>query len=179
MAQVLEITGKTRWFGFLNEPRDKYGKPGKEWSTHISTDKETRTAFRDNKVKNHIKDDEDFTDKQITEKFGGTRLGKYTTIRRDATDKEGNPLAAIKVVDALGEPWPQDKWVGNGSTIKAVCSLTPFGPFKDKETGVEVSGSKLTVQKIVIVDHVPYQAKPKAEAVVKAEEVWADDDAEW
>ncbi len=142
MAQAI-IEGKTKWFKAIGEPRENKFKEGKrDWSCHIAVGSAEKLLFRQNKVKKHIKFDEE--------------LGDYVSIDLLEFDKKGQPNKKIKVEDVDGNEWPQDKWVGNLSTIKATINIEPYKFTKDGET---IEGARLIPTKIVILEHVPYVAK--------------------
>lgn len=163
MAQAI-IQGKTKWFKAIGEPRDNYNKDAKEWSFQIAVGSAEKLMFRQNKVKKSVKFDEE--------------LGDYVTINLPETDKKGKPNKPIKVVDVDGNDWPDDKWVGNLSTIEATITVDPYS-FKNQQ-GETISGAKLIPTKIKIIEHVPYQStKTSAKAEKRVDKTdWTDDSDE-
>ena len=157
MAQAT-LKGKTKWFKVLGDPQEnrfkttvdpKTGERNvvKDWSFNISVGSADKLMFRQNKVKKHVKFDEE--------------LGDFVSLDLLELDKKGRANPRIKVVDAEGNPWPEDKWVGNGSGIEATVTLDSYSFTKD---GQKIEGCKLVPTKIVITDYVPYQAKGTAAA---------------
>jgi hypothetical protein len=163
MAQAI-IEGKTKWFKAIGEPRDNYNKDGREWSFQIAIGSAEKLLFRQQKVKKSIKFDEE--------------LGDYVTVNLPELNKKEKPNRKIRVVDSDGADWPEDKWVGNMSTIKATIEIEPYS-FKNRD-GDTISGAKLIPTKIEIVEHVPYvsasskQDKPKR----KDNTDWTNEDDE-
>lgn len=162
MAQAI-IEGKTKWFKALGEARDNKFKEGRSWSFQIAVGSAEKLLFRQNKVKKHVKFDEE--------------LGDYVTIDLQEFDKKGRPNKPIKVVDKDGNDWDADKWIGNLTTIKATVQLDPY-KFTAKD-GEKVEGCRLVPTKIEIIDHVPYVASG-AKTATKTKRTdtndWTDDE---
>ncbi len=155
--------GVTKWFKGLGEPRDNFNKDGKEWSFQISVGSPEKLLFRQAKVKKSIKFDEE--------------LGDFVTVSLPSSDKKGNANKPFKVEDTDGNDWPEDKWIGNGSTIKATCRLDTYSFTKD---GQKIEGAKLIPTRVVITNHVPHQSKntTKADKPKRTDNNdWNDDDA--
>ena len=49
--------------------------------------------------------------------------GTFVSFSRDAIKKDKTEGKPYKIVDAQGQPFPDDKAVGNGSTVNVVVSL--------------------------------------------------------
>lgn len=160
MAQAT-IEGKVKWFKVLGEPREnKFKNNEREWSFQIAVTSKDKLLFRQYKVKKPIKFDEE--------------IGDYVNLsypEYDKKSKRANPK--IIVVDAEGNEWPQDKWIGNGSTVSATVDLEKYEFTKDGET---ISGAKVIPRKIVILDHSEYKSAGKAEPVKRVDTVkWSED----
>lgn len=172
MAQAI-IKGKVKWFKFLGEPRENkfksvretdpdtgeyFERIVKDWSMQLAVGSAEKLLFRQNKVKKQIKFDED--------------LGDFVNIDYLEIGKKGVPNKPVKVVDAEGNPWPEDKWIGNLSTVEATINIEPY---KFQKQGATIEGARLVPTKIVIVDHVPYQSTT-SKATNKAKRV---DTVDW
>jgi hypothetical protein len=158
------IKGQTNWFKAIGEPREnKFKGNAREWSFQIAVGSAEKLLFRQNKVKKSIKFSEE--------------LGDYVQLDWPEKDKKGNLNKPIKVVDAEGVDWPQDKWVGNGSEIEAHVTIDPYS-FTNAE-GEKISGAKLIPTKIIITKHVPYESKNSKTSATKEKRVdkenWTED----
>lgn len=174
MAQAV-LKGKTKWFKALGEPQENKFKTTvnpdtgerdvvRDWSFQIAVGSGDKLMFRQNKVKKHVKFDEE--------------LGDYITIDLTEFDKKGRANTRPKIVDADGNPWQEDKWIGNGSSIEATVTLDTYSFTKD---GQKIEGCKLIPTKIVVTEHVPYQAKGKVtdKAPKRTDKTdWTDDSDE-
>lgn len=66
-----------------------------------------------------------------------TRTAQFVTFRHKETreDRQSGEIVKndpIKIVDAAGTPWPQDKLIGNESTVDLKFSVKAYGPGKPK-----------------------------------------------
>lgn len=157
------ITGKTKWFGYLNEPREnKYKEYARDWSLLVGVSTAEKLLFRQHKVKKKIKFDDD--------------LGDCVTIDYLELDKKTKePNDVVPVVDTEGNEWPKDKWIGNGSTIAVDINLKHYD-FTTKE-GDRMEGHSVIPTKITIVEHVPYVKKDDKGKTKRTDNVdWSDED---
>ena len=164
------LKGKVKWFKYLDPARENPYKPYldkekkpikdengnvrymKDWGTMFSVDSGIKQFLRQNKVKKQVKYDDDIED--------------YINLNLDETDKKGVKFnTRPEVVDADGNPWPTDKWIGHGSVVEVTVEVSKYD-FKDI-TGAQISGASLIPKKFTVIDYVPYtkpgekQDKPK------------------
>jgi len=69
----------------------------------------------------------------------------YMTFKQKEKRRDGEFNQPPLVVDLAGNEWPEDKLIGNGSTLDV-----KFAIVKGKYTGVYI-------RKITVLDHVPYE----------------------
>lgn len=122
---MAKLTSKCKW-ACVMEPNTKFTP---EWSiTAILTpNQEKKLKAAGYNVK--------------TDKDGDTIL----KIKRNVNKRDGSVADAPDVVDALGNPWPKGKLIGNGSTVEI-----HFSTF-------EAFGKPATyLNQVVVVDHVAY-----------------------
>lgn len=128
------VKGKAHWFKVLGDPVPAFDKTKNEWSFDLELDDESLKIFKANKA----------LAKRIKEDDSGDR-GPYTKFKRAAINSKGKENKPIPVVDRYKRDWPQDTLIGNGSEIAVQFRMieTPYG---------EVP----SVQKVLILEHVPY-----------------------
>lgn len=162
MGKTFNMTGKAFWCKVLGDPVENYQETGNEWTVDVQPDVKGLALLKrvglGEKVRNKDDDREDFI-----------------TFRRNELKKDGQPNDKIEVVDADGNPWPEDKPIGNGSTVKV-----RFSVFEMPARGKFKAIIKPVLYKITVVDLVEFKkAEPKTKKVaVKStaeNENWAAD----
>lgn len=106
------VNGKAFWFKAVGPPRDNKFKPeSKQWAFDLAIDEKTAEMLLDKGMSpQSLKDKKD-------------ERGVFITFTRDATRADGSPGKPIEVVDSKGQPWPDNKFVGNGSTLNVKMTL--------------------------------------------------------
>jgi hypothetical protein len=162
MAKVFNMTGKAFWVKVLGEPTENYQETGNEWTMDVQPNEKGIALLKRvglaEKIRNKDDDREDFI-----------------TFRRNELKKDGSENNKIEVVDADGNPWPEDKAIGNGSTVKVRFSVFEM-PAKGKFKAI----IKPVIYKVTVVDLVEYKkaertaAKPAAKKAKNSanEEDW-------
>lgn len=128
------IEGKIRYAKILGEPVDNYDKDGMEWTFEIEATDATKAILKAKRCKNRFKS------------IDGV---DYTKFQRDSVKKDGSAAKPFIVYDAYGDPWDQEKLIGNGSLV-AVKVLFSEREHEGKRF------NKASAYEIVVVEHVPY-----------------------
>lgn len=136
--EIVYLRGKLFWFKALGDPVDNYGKDGKEWPFDLSLDASGVKQAKALKVLNiKNKDDE---------------RGDFVSFKqklREGPDALPVERQRIRVLDAAGKPWDQDRKVGNGSTADVKFEIRDYG--KGKYPGIYPRAVR-------ILDHVEYNS---------------------
>ena len=150
MTKTFNLTGKAFWCKVLGDPVENYREDGNEWTLDVTPNQKGIELLRriglGEKLRNKDDDRDDFI-----------------TFRRNELKKDGTPNNKIEVVDAEGNPWDEDKAIGNGSTVKVRFSVFEM-PAKGKFKAI----IKPVIYKITVLDLVEYKKpEPKAKAAAK------------
>lgn len=151
------ITGKAYWFKAVGAPRpNKFNPQVLQWAFDLSIDEKTANDLVEKGMKKTYlrnKDDE---------------RGTFLTFTRDSVKKDGTPGKPFSIKGAQKNPWPEDKLVGNGSTLNVVVTLNERN-FRGEKF---LKPSAVAIQ---VWDHVPYDASSfpsKAAEDTPQEETW-------
>lgn len=106
---TLVFRGRLQYAKVLGEPVLNYNKDGQEWKFDFIPNDE-KSAAADLKAVGVSDRLRSLTDSEGNPRYEGQ---KYMSFKQNATRRDGTPNYPIKVVDALGEPWPEDKLIGN------------------------------------------------------------------
>lgn len=128
----LIIQGKIKWAKVLGEPGWGFEKKHKEWSLDLYIDEEAAHKLEVQGLKDKIKiKGED---------------GMCVRFKRREFKSSGEANKPIRIVDDHGEPWPEDKQIGNGSVVNVNFAINEYGTNQR-------SANILSMQ---VWDHVPY-----------------------
>lgn len=107
MANQNIFQGKAYWAKIVGKPQGGYpnGKGPAEWSIDVAIDEKTKDRL--------LKEGIDA--KYIKNK--GDEKGDYIVFKRREIKQDGTAAKPFKIVDRVGKPWPEGKFIGNGSTI--------------------------------------------------------------
>lgn len=168
----ITIRGKLNYAKILGAPVDNYERNGKEWKMDLIPLDEAKA--RDQLKRAGISD----ALKQKEEYLDGT---PYIPLKQRAEKKDGSKNESPRVEDITGEPWPQDKLLGNGTIADVKIRVADYG--KGLKKGKYINGVR-------VLEHVSY-AKPvfeeldkddpyyqKANAAAKAKQEQMDDEGE-
>lgn len=131
------IRGTAYWAKILGEPRKNNFDDYREWTIDVSPDEDGLKLFKSLGIMDRLKDPRD----------GETR-GRFITLKQRELRADGRRNDPIKVVNAAGEPWPEDILIGNGSTIDVKFNVKDYG--KGKRKGVYI-------QAIRVLELVPFE----------------------
>lgn len=116
--EIVYLRGKAYWFKALGDPVDNYNKDGKEWIFDLSLDddgvKQVKSIKVQGKTAFNLKDKDD-------------ERGQFVTLKQRAERRDGTPNKPIRVMDANGREWNQNKKLGNGSDIDVKIEVIDFG----------------------------------------------------
>ena len=130
------IRGKAHWCKILGAPVNGYKsklEKNKEWTFDLEVDENGQAQLREQGFGERLKDKGD----HVTFKF-----------KRKAYKADGTASKPIKVVDAQGNDWPEDKLIGNGSILNVKYNVRAW------QDGEGVSADVLAVQ---VWEYVPYE----------------------
>lgn len=129
------IRGTLNWAKVLGNPvYNEYAKK-KQWSVDVTPDEAGMKTLKDLKLLTKIKNKED-------------DRGDFISFRQDEFRKSGDPNLPITITDIKGNPWPENKLLGNGTVADVKFSYQDFGTTK---------GSY--IKAIRVLKHVPYVPK--------------------
>lgn len=138
--EIVYLRGNGYWMKVLGEPVDNYDKSGKEWVFDLALDKDGLNQIKNVKVQGksafNVKDKDD-------------ERGKFISFRQRELKRNGEKNKPIRVIDAAGNPWPQDVKLGNGTVVDVKAEVIDFG--KGMFPGIYPRA-------IRILEHVPYAA---------------------
>lgn len=131
------IRGTTSFCKVLGNPVLNKFTGEKEWSTDILIDQETEKQCARLGIKNKIKNKEGYADGQ-----------SFLTFRHPEKRKNGDLNEPIKVYDAAGNKWPQNRLIGNGSVVDVKFVLNDSVNGMPKGTYIRA---------LRVLEHVPYE----------------------
>ena len=141
---TLVFRGKLQYAKVLGEPVLNYNKDGQEWKfDFIPNDPDG--AAKELKAVGVADRLRSLEDSDGNPRYDGQ---KYMTFKQNAERKDGTPNYPIRVVDALNEPWPEDKMLGNDTVADVKFVVIDNG--KGKFNGVYP-------RSIRVLDHVEYK----------------------
>lgn len=129
------IRGTLSWAKVLGAPIMNEFAKEKQWSVDVAPDAKGLAELKRLKLKDKIKNKED-------------GRGDFISFRQSEFKKDGSPNDPITITDAQGNPWPENKKIGNGSIGDVKFSYTDFGTTKGNY-----------IKAIRVLKHVPYVAQ--------------------
>lgn len=149
------LQGPIYWAKILGKPQPGYDKRQLEWSFDVGIDKKTRKNLEELEVGDYIKP---------AEKNGRTHASgtEYMKFSRKELKFDGSPGQPIKVVDRTGQPWPEDRKIGNGSIVNVKFAVN------EKQSG----GMKPSVVALQVWEYVPYEGGDDFPVSAEGAEEW-------
>jgi len=124
--QTAVFRGKAQYAKVLGEPMLNYNKDGKEWKIDlVLADKGLLAEAKKLGIGDRVKQKDDYVDGQ-----------SYMTFKQAEFKRDGTANEPIKVTDILGNAWPKDKLIGNGSDVDVKFVVIDYGP--GKKSGVYI-----------------------------------------
>lgn len=124
--QTAVFRGKAQYAKVLGEPMLNYNKDGKEWKLDlVLADKGLLAEAKKLGIGDRVKQKDDYVDGR-----------SYMTFKQAEFKRDGTANEPIKVTDILGNPWPKDKLIGNGSDVDVKFVVIDYGP--GKKAGVYI-----------------------------------------
>lgn len=139
------IRGTLHWAKVLGEPRLNTYSKEKEWSVDLTPDAKGLEEIARIGIKDKLREPKDNDNR--TEDFLSFRHREYRENRNTGERTKNDP---IKIVDITGQPWPEDKLIGNGTIADVKFRVVDYG--KTMAKGVYISA-------IRILDHVAYEVE--------------------
>lgn len=144
-ANVVTVRGKLNFFKmFEDQLHLNYGKDGKEYSTDVVLNKEGVADFKSWGLSKKVKKKDEYVDGQPYVRF---------TIKE--FNSKGDPSRPVEVVDILGNPWPSNDKLGNGTVADITFAYIDYGTTQGAY-----------IRRVRVLEHVPYNAtaaKPLSE----------------
>lgn len=138
---IATIRGKLSYFKmFPDQLHLNYGKDGKEWSTDLILTKEGVADMKSLGISKKVKKKDEYADGQPYVRF---------TIKEFNSKEE--PSRPVEVVDILGNPWPTNDKLGNGTVVDVTFAVVDYG---------QTQGAY--IRRVRVLDHVPYNAAAPA-----------------
>lgn len=135
--ETFYLRGKAFWCKLLPDQLHlNYDKDGKEWSVDFSLDKEGLAKMKTLGMTDRIKDK-------------SNEQGRYIVLRVRELRKDGKANDLPKIVDSKGNPWPEDKRIGNESIVDVKLNYVGYGA--RKKPG-------LYMQSMRVLEWVPYES---------------------
>lgn len=132
------MQGKAYWAKIVGKPVKGYNEGEFEWSIDVALDEahveQVKREGWQSKIKNKFDD-----------------RGNFVQFKRKSVKKDGDPAKPIRIVDHRGEAWPDNKLIGNGSTVNVKYELN------DPPTGSKVP--RVSIIAVQVWDYVPYERK--------------------
>jgi hypothetical protein len=129
------IRGEVHWAKILGDPVLNYGGDAKEWTMDVKPDAEGLQTLKDIGLGGRIKNK-------------GDDRGDFVQFRQKEKRLDGSYNRRISVTDAAGNPWPQDRLIGNGTIVDVKFEKKDYGA--GKQPGVYP-------QAVRILEHKEYQ----------------------
>lgn len=105
-TQTFVIRGKTSFAKILGDPVPNYEKTGKEWKMDLKIDKSVEKEMKAAGLGDRVKRKDGY--------LGGE---PFMTFKQKELKADGTPAQAPTVQDIKGNPWDQNKLIGNDSTV--------------------------------------------------------------
>lgn len=118
-AEIYVIRGKTSFAKIIGDPVLNYSKDGKEWKMDLKIDANTVKEVKKMGLGDRVKQKEGYLDG-----------APFMTFKQKEFKSNGEPNQPIKVVDVAGNPWDQNKLIGNDSVVDVKFVKVDFGPGK-------------------------------------------------
>lgn len=154
------IKGKAAYTRVVGQPhKNKFNPDVDQWSFDLTVDKEAQqTLLEAGMRKTYLRDKEDFRE-------------TFISFTRDATKKDGSPGKPYEIVDAQGQPWPEDVLIGNGSVLNVIVTLNER-TFRG-EKFLKPSCIKLQVWQLVEYKKADFPERPAEDGTpIKTPEEW-------
>jgi hypothetical protein len=135
MADIHYIRGTGHWMKILGPPVKNYAGDGFEWTMDITPDEEGIRKLRELGLAERLKNK-------------GDDRGDFIPFRQREKRMDGTLNRPISVVDADGNPWPENQLIGNKSTVDVKFEVKDYG--RGKKAGVYP-------QAVRVLNLVPYQ----------------------
>lgn len=131
-------TGKIYWPKIVGERalHDNYDGDAKQWAYELVPD--DTTFLKEHKLLDRLKDKEDAKNPD---------KGEYLYLRKPELTRDGEKNEPIRIYDADNNPWPEDKLLGNGTSVDFKLQIVDYG--KGKKNGIYTTALRIT-------DLVPY-----------------------
>lgn len=150
MPKNFTLTGQSFWCKLLGEPQPGFDPEKNFWTIDVSLDQKGLDLINrvglGKKIRN--KDDD---------------RGDFFTFRRPEYNRDNERNNPIPVVDNEGNPWPEDKEIGNGSKVRV-----KFGIFEAPARGKFPALIKAVPYEVKVVEWKEFVRQEKKDRPKKA-----------
>lgn len=158
MANIQKIIGKAYWTKLLGAPVKAYNPEEREWTIDVSLDTEASAFMSSLGLGKLIKNKHD------------ARGQFFQFTRREFKKNTEVHNKPIKVVDAFGDDWPQDKPIGNGSVVEV-----KFNVFTVEAWQKIPAHNKAAVLEVRVLELVEYKRPVEDTSKVPGAQSWKGD----
>ncbi len=134
--QTVVLRGVANYAKILGDPVPNFGKDGLEWKMELIVDKSVIKEMKAVGIADRVLIKADYLD--------GRPFMRFKHKAKTAAGKNNKP---IPVKDILGDVWPDDNLIGNGSVVDVKFDIVDYGVGMKK--GVYI-------RSVRVLDHVPY-----------------------
>lgn len=117
------VPGKIYWAKIVGKKAlvPNYERTGKEWAYELVPDD---TSFlKEHRLLDRLKDKEDLKNPD---------KGEFLHLKKPEFTKDGKENTPITIYDSEGQPWGEDRLLGNGTEVVAKLSIVDWGVGKKK-----------------------------------------------
>jgi hypothetical protein len=114
---VYTIRGIAHWAKVLGDPVPNYGGDNREWTIDLTPNEEGKALLERLGLGKRLKNK-------------GDEREDFIQFRQREKRQDGSLNRRISVVDLEGEPWRQDRLIGNGSTVDLKFEHKDYGEGK-------------------------------------------------
>lgn len=150
------IQGPIYWAKITGKPQPGYDKRQLEWSFDIGLTPEAKTKVQELGVAEYIRPAEG--------KNGKVHIaGEHMKFKRREINADGSQAKPFRVVDSAGNPWPEDKRIGNGSIVNVKFAVN------EKRDGSGLKPSAIAIQ---VWEYKPFEGGEEDQFPTRPNEEW-------
>lgn len=138
------VSGKVYWAKIVGDKAltNNYEGTGREWTFEFEP--EDVTFLKDHLLLDRLKDplayanrleergEDEKAEKAEKARESAKGRGDYILIKKAEFNKDGKKNPPFKIVDSDNQPWGEDRFIGNGSTVDLKLNIIDWGAGKKK-----------------------------------------------
>lgn len=139
-SSTVFVPGRIYWAKLVGKKAlvPNYERTGKEWAYELVPD--DTTFLKEHRLLDRLKDKEDPKNPD---------KGEFLHIKKPEFTKDGAENSPIPIYDSEGQPWGEDRLLGNGTRVVAKLNIVDWGVGKKKS---------IYTQALRIEELVPYES---------------------